>query len=267
MLMQRVRFLLLVLSSCFFLSAQDAGCRRKSATRIPSVKVAIQVKAPSFLKEKIEAPHLTYAHTLSASARILFDDGGQRISANANLIWVRDSVLWLNVKKLGIEAVRALITPDSVFLLNRLDKTWAARSIHDLQRAYGLPGGFDAVQHTLLGAAWLLPGQEWSSDISEGQHRLYGGDGVWAAEYRVEEGPYWLTQESFLQKTEQRNAILHFSGYKTLPGGGYLPYLRRIETFSPQSGGLTLEIELSNVEINVPKTWRFEVPAHYERMD
>ncbi|HMX41309.1 MAG TPA: DUF4292 domain-containing protein [Saprospiraceae bacterium] len=265
--MQHFRFLLFLLSAFFLLSAQDAGCRRKSSTGLPPVTPAGQPRAAAFLREKLEQAQFRQISRLSAAARVVYDDGGQRISANANLIWVRDSMLWLNVKKLGIEVARVLITPDSVRMLNRLDKTCTARSVHDLQRRYGLPGGFEAIQRTLLGSAWLLPGLDWRSDVADGQHRILGSDAAWAAEYRLDEGPYWLRRESFLQKMENRSAILNFDDHRVLPQGGYLPYLRRIETFSPQTGGLSLEIELSNVEINVPKTWRFDIPAHYERLD
>ena len=255
---------LLLLLALALLSSRDAGCRRKSASDA-SAQPATEVRPAHFLAEKLRKHDLSDVRTLSASAKIFYEANGQGINANANLIWVRDSVLWLNVRKLGIEAARALITPDSVFVINRLDKTYTVRSIESLQREYGLPGGFAALQHTLLGSAWLLPGLELRSDLADSQHRLSGSDGVFGAEYRLDEGAFLLRREAFFQKKEGRNAVFSFENYKNLPRAGQFPYLRRIEAASPDSGNTSLEIELNNVEINVPKTWRFEIPAHYER--
>jgi len=265
--LQTSNFKLLPLFLAFaLLSAHDSGCRRKSSSDT-TPQVATQTRPAAFLTEKLRRHDLRDVRTLSASARIFYEGNGQHIAANANLVWVRDSALWLNVKKLGIEAARALVTPDSVWVINRLDKTYTVRSIQSLQREYGLPGGFDALQHTLLGSAWLIPGLELRSDLADGQHRLSGSDGVFGAEYRLDEGAFRLRRELFFQKKNSLSASFAFEEYKKLPNAGHFPYLRRIEASSPESGSTRLEIELSNVEINVPKTWRFDIPAHYERVE
>ena len=264
--LQTSNFKLLLFLTLALLSARDTGCRRKSySDAVP--QPATQVRPAAFLLEKLRSRDLSDIHHLSASARIFYEGNGQSVAANASLIWVRDSVLWLNVRKLGIEAARALVTPDSVWLINRLDKTYAVRSIESLQREYGLPGGFAALQHTLLGSAWLLPGLDLRSDLADGQHRLSGSDGNFGAEYRLDEGAFRLRREAFFQKKESRNAVFTFENYQKLPQAGHFPYLRRIQAASPDSGNTSLEIELSNVEINVPKTWRFEIPAHYQRVE
>jgi Domain of unknown function (DUF4292) len=264
--MHHIRTFLFLALAVVLLSARETGCRRKS-TSDATAQPATEVRPPAFLLGKLRSHDLHDVHTLAASAKIFYQGNGQSVSANANLIWVRDSMLWLNIRKLGIEVARALVTPDSVYLINRLDKTYSTRSIESLQREYGLPGGFAALQHTLLGSAWLLPGIDLRSDLADSQHRLSGSDGVFGAEYRLDEGAFLLRREAFFQKKENRNAAFTFENYQKLPYAGQFPYLRRIEAASPESGNTSIEIELSNVEINVPKTWRFEIPAHYERVE
>jgi len=256
-------FLVLTLT---LLSARETGCKQKSdANGVP--QLATKVRTAKFLQEKLRNHDLREARTLSASAKVFFEGNGQSISVNTNLIWMRDSMVWLNVKKLGIEAARALITPDSVYLINRLEKTYSIRSIESLQRAYGLPGSFAALQQTLLGSAFFLPGIQLSPDLADSQHRLSGSDGVFGADYRLDEGAFLLRSEAFYQKKEGKNAIFSFENYRKLPDAGQFPYLRRIEALSSEGDKVNLEIEFNNVEINVPKTWRFEIPAHYERIE
>jgi len=264
-------FILMVLMACSLLSAKGTGCHRKSdkntvvAPQVPQAP-PLQLRPIGFLFEKLRRSALPDAHTLSASANVFIDQNGQRVNANANLIWVRDSALWVNVKKLGIEAARALITKDSVWVINRLEKTWSVRSIESLQQQYGLPGGFAALQQTLLGGAWYIPGMQVRSDTTRGFHRVIGDNGVFGLDYRLEDGSFLLRRESFLHKNDHQNAVFSFENYKDLPNAGLFSYLRRIETASPKEGEMNLEIELNDVEINVPKILRFEIPEHYERV-
>jgi hypothetical protein len=168
---------------------------------------------------------------------------------------------------LGIEAVRALVTRDSVYLINRLEKYYSIKSISSLQREYGLPGGFDALQSTLLGQPWFFKDIPLQSDIRDSLHRLSGSNGFWVVDYRMREGSFTLATSSFLQKKEGRSAGLSFENYKKTPFSGYFPYLRHIEAFSPETGEMNLEIEFNDVDLHTPKTWRFDIPGHYDRRD
>lgn len=210
---------------------------------------------------------MTNIRTLSARASIFAESNGQSVSANANLIWIRDSVLWVNVKKLGVEAARALVTKDSVYLVNRLDKTYAVRGLESLQRQYSLPAGFPLLQDAVLASAWFFPDISLQSDIKDDLHRLSGSNGLSAAEYRLEEGSFSLRSQLFLQQRDERSVRLDFDDYKKLPGMGAFPHLRRIEAYSPETGAVSLQLELFDVEINAPKNYKFEIPKHYERIE
>ena len=59
---------------------------------------------------------------------------------------------------LGIEAFRAIITPDSVKVLNKLDKVYQLRSVGYLQEMSHLPFDFNTLQSIVLGNP-ILPGQ------------------------------------------------------------------------------------------------------------
>jgi hypothetical protein len=58
-----------------------------------------------------------------------------------------------------------------------------------------------------------------------------------------------------------------FGNYKKTELAGWFPYLRTLEASSPETGEMRLSIELNEVEFNVPKSIRFEIPAHYEKVD
>lgn len=249
----------------FCLAAKDSGCGRKNMNSPASP--ATEIRSADFLMEQLKSRDVSGVRTLAARAVIFAEGEGQSVSANANIIWIRDSVLWLNVKKLGIEAARALVTKDSVYLINRLDKTYAIRGLESVQRQYSLPDGFPLLQASILASAWFFPDISLQSDIKDELHRLSGSNGHMAADYRLEEGSFYLRSATFVQPRDARSVTLGFGGYKKLSGAGLFPYLRSIEAYSPETGALRLEFELSDVEINTPKNYKFEIPEHYERIE
>jgi len=253
---------LLLLATLFLLSAT---CRRRAPD--DTITPATTPLPADVLIRKLRQNEPDKVNTLSAHARIYVESEGTAVEAGANLIWIRDSVLWVNIKKLGIEAVRALITPDSIFVLNRLEKTVQAKGMDALKSEYNLPEGFPLLQHLLLASAWIAPDIHLQTDIKDSLHRLAGATGRYSADYRIEEGAFVLRQATFLQQQDAGLLGLQFGSFKKLSGAGVFPYFRRIEVFSPESGAVSLEIEFTEIEINVPKPYRFEIPDHYRRVE
>jgi len=189
------------------------------------------------------------------------------MSVSANIIWFRDSALWLNVKKFGFEAARALVTRDSVYLLNRLEKTYSVKGLESIQRQYNLPAGFELIQQTLLAHAWMFPGSKLNSAVEDGLHKLIGADGQYAAAYWIEDGSFLLKKEHFVRQQDEKMITLGFDKFQKVSGIGQFPYFRSIEAYSPDTGNTRLDVELSDVEINTAQPYRFEIPAHYKRVD
>jgi hypothetical protein len=248
----------------FLLSAKESGCRKSASLTMP--QPATEVRKPDFLQKKLRAQWRNELQTITAQAKIFVEGEGQSIGATANIIWIRDSIVWVNVKKFGLEAARALITKDSVFVLNRLEKTYSANGLESLQRQYSLPAGFELLQSVLLAEAWFFPDMALESDIQNGLHRLSGSNGRYSADYRMPEGTFWLQQTMFFQPRDTRSVSVLFEKYKKDAVAGVFPYLRTVEAYSEETGSLRLSIELNDVAFNQPKNYRFEIPGHYERI-
>ncbi|HAD12698.1 MAG TPA: hypothetical protein DCF33_09700 [Saprospirales bacterium] len=247
------------------LSAKDSGCRRKSVSDANSE--AIEVKSASFLKKKLTSASKDDVDAINAQAKVYIEGNGQSITATANLIWIRDSIMWLNVKKFGLEAARALITKDSVYLLNRLEKTYSVKELESLQREYSLPAGFELIQSLLLATPWFFPDMQLEADVKDGNHRLTGANGNYAADYRMDADAYRLRKEIFMQPRNAQTVSVSFDQYKKDSKAGWFPYLRTMDAFSPETGEMHISIELNELEVNAPKSYRFEIPKHYEKVD
>jgi hypothetical protein len=256
---------LLLVFAAIGLSFKESGCKRQVAE--DGFREATEAKSTDFLIKKLKGHNRKDIKRINAQGRMHVEGSGQSVAATYNLIWVRDSAVWLNVKKFGLEAVRALITPDSVFVLNRLDKTYTAKGVESLQRQYSLPAGFELLQSLLLAEPWFSKDISLESEIKDGLHRLSGANGRYAADYRIEEGNFRLRQETFVQPKDARTMSVSFEKYKKNGQSGWFPYLRTVEAYSPDTGDLRVSIEFNEAEFNVPKSIRFDIPKHYERTE
>jgi hypothetical protein len=91
--------------------------------------------------------------TFSAKVDVDYRGGDDKhYDVNANLRMYRDSLIWVSVNAVfGIVAMRMLITKDSVYLLDKLNKTYLIRRIDYLQEVTGLPLTLSIVQDLLVG--------------------------------------------------------------------------------------------------------------------
>lgn len=62
-----------------------------------------------------------------------------------------DSVLWASISTLGMEVMRLKMTNDSVWIVNRLEKTYMAEPVVSVAEALSLPISLPLVQNLLLG--------------------------------------------------------------------------------------------------------------------
>ena len=107
--------------------------------------------------DKIVANQINYK-TFLAKVNVDYRSGdGKNYNVNANIRMYKDSAIWISANAiLGIEAMRVLITKDSVKLLNKLDKSYIARSVSYLQDVTELPLDLHTLQNLIIGNAVFL---------------------------------------------------------------------------------------------------------------
>lgn len=83
----------------------------------------------------------------------------------------KDEIVWLRVASLGVEVARIQITPDSVYIVNRIDKEITVRSTASLLVDYQLNGlqPFEVLQKVLTGGMVLLYAPEMYKSSVDGR--------------------------------------------------------------------------------------------------
>lgn len=71
---------------------------------------------------------------------------------------IKDSIIWVSITPaLNIEAVRCVITPDSIKYINRIEKTYYEGGYELIQKLTGVPMNYKALQSILLNEMIFYP--------------------------------------------------------------------------------------------------------------
>jgi len=103
--------------------------------------------------ENLQKQHIDFK-TFSAKIKVDWENSkGKQPDVNAYVRIFKDSLIWINIRSvfLDIEAFRVLITPDSVFVVNKLEKEVQLRSLDYLQELTDIPFDFKTLQDLFVG--------------------------------------------------------------------------------------------------------------------
>ena len=187
----------------FLIGLLVASCKSKKV--IPTEQ-DISEKSTTFLlkalgKNKVEAEWLT------AKAKINYEDDNEKIKFTSYIRMRKDSVIWFVVKKAGVEAVRAQITTDSVYIINRQAKEYTIKDLDFFETKYNMPSSFEAIQTILLGNVLYLSNLKPDSEIKNNQHHLYVEKDNVRAEYWMDGSTYQLNEMKFSDVIEMLSLL------------------------------------------------------------
>ena len=140
------------------------GCRRQQRLQTtdstPSSSTdsvtATQPNAISSTGTELTNARASVAETdfsyLTTKSKIAFKSQANELdNASLTIRMHKDSLIWLSISKLGIEAVRGLITPDSVKIIDKLHREYITYSFPVLSRQFNFTMSFGLLQALLVG--------------------------------------------------------------------------------------------------------------------
>lgn len=188
-----------------------------------------------------------------------------RMSATINLRMIRDSIIWATVDKLGLEVARMMITPDSVFIVDRLNREFTSESLRSFLNTYGVYVGFPDLQNLLIGRMIALNPNHVESHHEPDSDELIVRDalGVTAQHWISAAEPHRLVKSQFVD-AYGRKLMVENKNWETMPDGSEFP-LSRLVSFEDGDGITQIEITFSEVNIDVPASLPFSIPGHYAK--
>lgn len=252
--------------SIVFILVAIFGCKAKKViipTPVPVVKEKVEIdKKPENLN-LLKSKNLLF-NTLALKGKANLDVNGEENNVAMNIRIQKDKKIWVIVTAAGgiIEVARAVITPDSLLLLNKLQKTYTKKPFSYIYQFTNKQINFGLLQAVLSGNT--IP------DLMTVKSNLIQKDGIWVLNgtngdlaYQSLFNTLLKVSETTLNDAKSAQAFKVIYGNYTPTNNALFPSSLKINTMSGAKK-INMEIEFTKIETNIPVEFPFSVPKNYE---
>ena len=203
----------------------------------------------------------------------------RNINVKGQLRMKKDSIIWTSISMpMGLEVVRIKVSPDSVFFLNRTDKTYLCENIEVFNDISPMITTIGFIQSVLVGNDInLRESDNYKVQISEGQYNLLISKKLKKSiknndeEWKVMLKDIWIDPQLFKitkyhireYNDSKRKIELQYSDFE-LVNDKYFP--TKISVYIHGDLYLKATITFSNISVNEPLDFNFNIPKKYERI-
>lgn len=137
------------------------------------VKAPVKKAEPEYLTSQLEKHQLKF-DSFKAKFSIRYTKGSDKSNFKGNIRMKKDSVIWVSIAPVfGIEMARIMITPDSVKVIDRHNKSYLKADYNYVNRYLDSAMGFKMLQSFLIGNDFSsYEDAEWQVKIDDGLYRL-----------------------------------------------------------------------------------------------
>jgi hypothetical protein len=243
-----------------------------------AVKEPLKEQGEQFLHNKLKEHELIF-NTFSAKFNVKYETDRKETSVSGNLRIAHDSIIWISITPaLGIEAMRFMLTPDSVMLINRLSNTFLRQNFNYINQLLNKTLDYDMAQAFLIGNDFsLYESNSFRASIENQQYKLNTTNRRKLRRYvrRSEDDinipiqSIWLDPSSFkvtkvlLKEAERdsRKFLASYGNFENIDNNLIPTEIEfRIETDDQK---IRIGIEYSKVQINQELTYPFRIPDTY----
>jgi hypothetical protein len=197
----------------------------------------------------------------NGKAKISFDHPDMSMSFSSTIKMRKDSIVWANGKKLGLEAGRILVNRDSAFVLDRINNDYIVEGLDYMER-HSLPGDFNALQQFVLGNPLLPMTASFKVEKAPSAYHIFGSHQGIDIDYYFSKKSLLLQKVIVTQKGKDKKLEFSLEEYAMLDDKVNFPYLRNIKMKDGKEN-TTVQIKFTKVEIDVPQEFKFVVPGKY----
>jgi len=258
------------------------SCRSaKKITTALSKKDTVSKKVDSATAEDLHADSMRYiqqlythlqsniidCRTFAASLKVHYEGSdGKDYRFNALIRVQKDKMIWVSITAtlLGIELFRAIITPDSVKVLNKQDKLYQLRSVSYLQEISHLPFDFNTLQSIILGNPIFLDSNiVYYKKENQGISMLSVGR-VFRNYLTLNKEDFRLTHSKLddVDPLQVRYYDITYGEYENTDSVIFSTY-RKIAV--AEKSKLDVELSFKNIRFNDNLEFPFHIPKNYKR--
>jgi len=252
-----------------------ASCRpSRKITEVVARKDSLSQSVDTTAQDSIRRVQTAYARissnrieysTFSSKIRVDYKDSkGRAIDFNLFVRMRKDSVIWASIiGALGVEGFRVMIRPDSVVILDKLEKTVQYMSVAGLQDLTQLPFDFKTLQELLVGNPVYMDGElkAYREESGVVSLSLFGDFFKHLLTFTSADMRLQSSKLDDIDPVRSRTAKLVYEDY--LPAGRWMFSGRRQLTLAEKSR-IDVLLEYRQVEFDQSLTYPFSIPKNYK---
>src|ERR1700761_8684776 len=149
-------FCVQIFAVCCLLFLFSCKAKKPLAVRRPVADTTVAVKTVDLKLLKINSIKAaqTVFNTFSGKARTKLNINGETNDVTLNIRIQRDKKIWVSITAIaGIEAARAVITPDSIMLINRLQSLYIKQPFSYVSKFAGSKISYKMLESVFIGNA------------------------------------------------------------------------------------------------------------------
>lgn len=197
---------------------------------------------------------------LEGSARVQLESKQLNIGGNAIIRLHKDKAIWMSVKKFGFEGARALIRPDSFFVINRLNGDYTAEPLSYIEEKYKIPARFDLLQEIVLGNAVFFS-RDLELETLGDMYTLTGRDNRFATRHVVDGNGFKLMEMSLKELAQDRNLTIANADFRKASGMENQPdfaHQRTVNIDAEATGPAKMELTFNRINFSGPFKMPFQ---------
>lgn len=215
--------------------------------------------------DKLKTNHIDFT-SFTSKVKVNYKDTKQRnYDFNAFVRIQKDSIIWISINAaLGIEAFRVTITPDSVKVMDKLDKYVQYRSVEYIKEIVQLPLDYYTLQDLIVGNPVFLD----SSNVilykeRENSISLSTMGDFFKHLLTMRKDDYAILHSKLDDVDAGRNRTADFTYDDIGNIDGRLFSSKRNITVT-EKNKIDIELEYKQVEFNKQQSYPFNVPRNYK---
>lgn len=243
-----------------------------------AVREPIKEQGAEYLMNKLKEHELKFQQ-FSAKFTASYEVDRKTTNVSGNLRISRDSIIWISVTPaLGLEAVRFMLTPDSILFLNRLAKTYFVNNFSYINQLLNKTLDYDMVQSFLIGNDFsLYDSNSFKASVENQQYKLNTVNRMKIRRYvrRSEDDisiplqSIWLDPVTFkvsrvMLKEAERDSRKFQANYSNFEqtDGELIPTQLEFVVETDETK-IRINLEYTKVQINQEQTYLFKIPENY----
>lgn len=256
------------LTSCKSTKKIQAAINKKDTT---SVRITNQAELDSLAVIKstisdIHSKHIDFK-TFSAKIKVEYEDNkGKQPNITAYVRMIKDSAIWISgyATVFNIEAFRALIKKDSVFVIDKINKEITMRSIDYLQEVSEIPFDFSTLQDLLVGNLVFFSDSVVSFKETESKILLSTIDPHFKHLLTILKADKSITHSKLddLDFSRNRTADITYGEYENSNGVNFSTYR---EVTVSEKNKLDIQLKYKQYEFNKELQMSFNIPKNFKR--